>query len=361
MNWERFGIKIEKQLHTTPLISFSIPLLAILLALLIEGVFLFISGYNPFGVYGVLFKGAFGTWYGLSESIVTAIPLILTGLGVSIAFRMVLWNIGGEGQLYMGAFAASWVALSYPDAPAYILQPAMFMAGFIGGALWGLLPAIPRALKGVNETLTTLMLNYVAIFWVGYLVYGPWRDPQSYNFPITPDFSQSAILPHLGNTRIHAGILIALGLVVVVYFVMQHTVWGYEIRVAGESRRAADYAGINVVRNILLVMMISGGLCGLAGYCEVAGIFRKLQHTISPGYGYTAIIIAWLAKLNPWAIVVVAFLFGGLISGGYTMQAAGLPSTTVTMLQGVILFFVLGGEILTRYRIRFIRKDGAKA
>jgi hypothetical protein len=164
MNWERFGIKIEKQLHTTPLVSFSIPLLAILLALLVEGVFLFISGYNPFGVYGVLFKGAFGTWYGLSESIVTAIPLILTGLGVSIAFRMVLWNIGGEGQLYMGAFAASWVALSYPDAPAYILQPAMFMAGFTGGALWGLIPAIPRALKGVNETLTTLMLNYVAIF-----------------------------------------------------------------------------------------------------------------------------------------------------------------------------------------------------
>jgi ABC-type uncharacterized transport system permease subunit len=361
MNWERFGIKIEKQLHTTPLVSFSIPLLAILLARLVEGVFLFISGYNPFGVYGVLFKGAFGTWYGLSESIVTAIPLILTGLGVSIAFRMVLWNIGGEGQLYMGAFAASWVALSYPDAPAYILQPAMFMAGFTGGALWGLIPAIPRALKGVNETLTTLMLNYVAIFWVGYLVYGPWRDPQSYNFPITPDFSQNAILPHLGNTRIHAGILIALGLVVIVYFVIQHTVWGYEIRVAGESRRAADYAGINVVRNILLVMLISGGLCGLAGYCEVAGIFRKLQHTISPGYGYTAIIIAWLAKLNPWAIVVVAFLFGGLISGGYTMQAAGLPSTTVTMLQGVILFFVLGGEILTRYRIRFIRKDGAKA
>lgn len=355
---ERLGIKIEKQLHTSPLVSFSIPFLAIILALLVEGVFLFLSGYNPLQVYGVLFKGAFGTWYGLSESIVTAIPLILTGLGVSIAFRMVLWNIGGEGQLYMGAFAASWVALSFPDAPAFILQPAMFLAGFIGGALWGLLPALPRALKGVNETLTTLMLNYVAIFWVGYLVYGPWRDPQSFNFPITTEFSKSAVLPHLGNTRIHAGILIALVLVVVVYFVMRHTAWGYEIRVAGESRQAANYAGINVVRNILLVMLISGGLCGLAGYCEVAGIFRRLQHTISPGYGYTAIIVAWLAKLNPWAIVAVAFLFGGLIAGGYTMQAAGLPSTTVTMLQGVILFFVLGGEIFTRYRIRLYKKGG---
>lgn len=358
---DRFGIKIEKQLHTTLWVSLSVPFLSVFLALLLEGIFLFFAGYDPLEVYGVLFKGAFGTKFGLSETLVTAIPLILTGLGVSVAFRMVLWNIGGEGQLYMGAFAASWVALSYPDAPTYILQPAMFMAGFLAGAFWGLLPAIPRALRGVNETLTTLMLNYVAIFWVGYLVYGPWRGPQSFNFPITEEFSKAAVLPHLGNTRIHAGILIALAAVVIVYFLMKHTVWGYEIRVAGESKQAANYAGISVVRNILLVMMISGGLCGLAGYCEVSGIFRRLQHTISPGYGYTAIIVAWLAKLNPWAIVAVAFLFGGFLAGGYSLQATGLPSATVTMLQGVILFFVLAGEILTHYRFRFYRKGGLKA
>jgi ABC-type uncharacterized transport system permease subunit len=354
----RFGLKIEKRLQGNPWVSLMIPLLSVILALLVEGIFLFCAGYDPWEVYGVLFKGAFGTRFGISESIVTAIPLILTGLGVSIAFRMVLWNIGAEGQLYMGAFAASWVALSYPNAPGYLLQPAMFLAGFLGGALWGLLPAIPRALRGVNETLTTLMLNYVAIFFVAYFVYGPWRDPKSFNFPITAEFSNAAILPNLGNTRIHAGLLIALAAAVFVYFLMKHTVWGYEIRVAGESRQAANYAGINVVRNILLVMLLSGGLSGLAGYCEVSGIFHRLQHTISPGYGYTAIIVAWLGKLNPWAIIAVAFLFGGLLAGGYTMQAAGLPAAAVTMLQGVILFFVLAGEILTRYRICIYRKDG---
>ncbi|HHW41521.1 MAG TPA: ABC transporter permease [Syntrophomonadaceae bacterium] len=352
----RFGLRVEKQIHVSPWISLFIPFISIVLALLVGAVFLSLTGNDPWKVYGVMFKGAFGSVFGLSECVVNAIPLLMTGLAVALAFRMLLWNIGAEGQFYMGAFAASWVALSFPHAPAYLVMPGMFLAGFAGGALWGLLPAIPRALLGVNETLTTLMLNYVAILWVDSLVYGHWRDPQGYNFPLTAQFSDAATLPSLGNTRIHAGVFLALAAAVVVHIILKHTVWGYEIRIIGESQKAAKYAGINVVKNILLVMMLSGGLSGLAGYCEVAGITHRLQESISPGYGYTAIIVAWLGKLNPWAIMVVSFLFGGFLVGGYTMQSAGLPAATVSILQGSILFFVLAGEILTRYRICLVER-----
>lgn len=351
-------IKIEKQMNVPPWVSFGVPLASIVLALLVGAGFLLIVDYNPVEVYTVLFTGAFGSKYGLSETVVKATPLIFTGLGVAIAFRMLLWNIGAEGQLYLGAMAATWVALNYPQAPAYVLLPGMMAAGFLGGALWGLIPAIPRAWLGVNETLTTLMLNYVGILWVDYLVYGPWRDPKGFNFPLTAQFSSSASLPYLGNSRIHLGIVLALTAVVIFYLILKRTRWGYEIRVIGESESAAKYAGINVVRNILLVMFVSGGLAGLAGATEVSGIAHRLQHSISPGYGYTAIIVAWLGKLNPLAIVAVSFLLGGLLVGGYTMQTVGLPAAIVSMLQGTILFFVLGGEILTHYRVTFTGKRG---
>lgn len=354
---KKLGVTVEKEISISPWVSFGVPLVAIVLAVMVGALFLAIDGYNPWKAYGVMFSGAFGSFYALGETVVNSIPLLFTGLGVAIAFRMLLWNIGAEGQFYMGAFGASWVALSFPHAPAYLLLPGMMTAGFIGGALWGLVPALPRALWGVNETLTTLMLNYVAILWVDYLVYGPWRDPQGFNFPLTAQFSGSATLPVIGQTGIHVGIFIALVAAVLLYVILKHTVWGYEIRVTGESQKAANYAGINVFRNILLVMLVSGGLSGLGGFCEVAGITHRLQHAISPGYGYTAIIVAWLGKLNPWAIIVVSFLFGGLLVGGYAMQSVGLPADTVSMLQGTTLFFVLAGEILTRYRIHFGRRD----
>jgi ABC-type uncharacterized transport system permease subunit len=300
----------------------------------------------------MMFKGAFGSAYGLSETVVKAIPLLLAGLGVAIAFKMLLWNIGAEGQLYMGAFAASYIALFHPDLPSYIMLPAMLVAGMLAGGLWALLTALPRALLGVNEVIISLMLNYVAILWVDYLVYGPWKDPQGFNFPLTAPFPESAILPVLGESRIHLGLVFGLIAAALLFLLLNRTRWGYEIRVIGESARAARYAGMNIVRNIMLVMFLSGALAGLAGFCEVAGITHRLQHGISPGYGYTAIIIAWLAKLHPGAVVLVSFLFGGLLVGGYTIQTMGLPAATVSMLQGAILFFLLGGEILNRYRIR---------
>ena len=203
----------------------------------------------------------------------------------------------------------------------------------------------------MNEIITTLMLNYVAILWVDYLVYGPWRDPAGFNFPLTAVFSDAAILPTLGDSRIHAGLFFGLAVAVMLYLIIYHTRWGYEIRVTGENPGAARYAGMNTTRNIMLVMLLSGAFCGLAGMAEVSGIAHRLQHGLSPGYGYTAIIIAWLSRLNPFAVILVAFLFAGLQVGGYIVQTSGIPSSMVYMLQGLLLFFVLGGELLTGYRL----------
>lgn len=345
------GFRLEKRLEASRAAPFLVPAVSIFLALLIGALFFRFSGRDPFEVYLSMFHGAFGSVYGLSETVVKAVPLSLCGLGVAVAFRMQLWNIGGEGQLYMGAMAASWVALFHPQMPAYIMLPAMAAAGFAAGGLWGLLPAVPRAYQGVNETITTLMLNYVAIYWVDYLVHGPWKDPGGYNFPLTAQFVRSAVLPSFGHTRIHAGIIFVIAACLVLFLILRSTRWGYEIKVIGESPDAARYAGISLEKNILLVMLASGGLCGLAGMAEISGIAGRLQVGFSPGYGYTAIIVAWLSRLNPFALLAVAFLFGGLQVGGYAVQISGVPSTTVSMLQGLLLFFVLGGEIFSRYRL----------
>lgn len=351
-------IHFEKRSTTARSVLFLVPLLSIIVGLCFVGLFIGAAGKSPFYIYGLMFEGAFGSEYGLSETVVKSIPLMLTGLGVALAFRMQLWNIGAEGQLYMGAFGATWLALNFPDWPAYLLLPGMLIMSFITGGIWGLLPAIPRAYFKVNETITTLLLNYVGILWVDYLVYGPWRDPKGFNFPITAPFSESAILPALGDSRIHVGLILAILSAVVLYIILNYTKWGFEIRVSGESSIAAHYAGMNYIRNILLVMFVSGGLAGIAGMTEVSAITQRLQHGISPGYGYSAIIIAWLARLNPWAVVVVSFLFGGLLVGGYSIQTSGFPAATVAMLQGAILFFVVGGEIFVKYRLTWSGKGG---
>jgi ABC-type uncharacterized transport system permease subunit len=334
----------------------TVPVLSILMALLFGWVFLWFYGINPAETYLRMWQGAFGDSYALSETLVKAIPLMLLGLGLSLAFRMKLWNIGAEGQLYMGAFAASGIALSFSHLPALILLPFMALAGFVAGGLWALIPGGLRAYWNVNETITTLMLNYVAIFWVDSLIFGPWKDPASMGFPLSPRFAAQAYLPTIGDTRVHIGLLIALLMAVLFYFLLQYTRWGYEVKVVGESPAAARYAGISVVKNILLVMLISGGIAGLAGMIEVTGITHRLQQGISPGYGYTAIIVAWLGGLNPFAIIIVAFLFGALLVGGFGLQIYGLPFSIVLMLQGAVLFFLLGGEIFTKYRLQRLGK-----
>jgi simple sugar transport system permease protein len=333
-----------------------VPLGSALLALVFGAVFFTITGQDALQVYATMFHGVFGSRYGITETIVKTIPLALSGLGLALAFRMQLWNIGGEGQIYLGAWGATWVALTFADAPAWFVLPAMALAAMVMGGFLAALAAIPRALWKTNEIITTLMLNYVAILWVDYFVYGPWRDPAGFNFPLTAPFSAAARLPALTG-RIHAGLLIVLVLGIILYFVLYRTRWGFEVRVIGESEGAARYAGMNITRNIILVMLVSGAICGLTGMVEMAGVAHRLQPGFSPGYGFTAIIVAWLARLNPLAIVPVAFLFGGLQVGGYAVQVMGIPSAIVSMLLGSLLFFVLAGEALLRYRIRRITEE----
>jgi len=217
------------------------------------------------------------------------------------------------------------------------------------------LTAVPRAYFQVNELISSLMLNYVALLLLDYFVFGPWRDPGGLNFPGSPMFTADQSLPTFGRTRLHFGLVFALAAVLLYAFVFRYTRWGYELRLIGANPEAARNAGISLNRQLLLVMLASGGLAGLAGMAEVSGVAHRLMYGISPGYGYTAIIVAWIARLHPLGLVVSAFLFGGLIVGGYSVQTLGLPSATSEMLQGAVLFAVIAGAALGRVRVRRVR------
>lgn len=356
-------ILFERRLEPSRTIAILVPILSIILALMVGGVLLMSAGANPLETYKAMFEGAFGTKYARSETLVRAIPLMLTGLAVAIAFRMKFWNIGAEGQLVMGAIATAGVALFlFPDStmPPGALLILMGMAAFLGGALWGLIPAVLKAYLQVNEIITTLMLNYVAILLMDYLYTGPWKDKEGFGFPGTASFKEFAALPRLpeqlGAGRVHLGLFVAVAAALIIWVVLLRTKWGYEIRVIGENPSAAKYAGISLVLNILLVMIVSGGLAGLAGYGQVAGIAHRLQKGIAVGDGFTAIIVAWLAKLHPLGVLLVAVLFAGLTTGGDQLTITmGLPAAMARVLQGAILFFVLGGDIFVRYRLRVVR------
>lgn len=342
---------IERRASRSTAFRILSPVAAVLAALVFGALFLKLSGFDPLAVYGGMWRGAFGDAYGLSETLVKAIPIALCAMGITVAFRMALWNIGAEGQLYAGAVAATGLALSFPDAPALMLLPAMVAAGMAAGALWALIAAIPRAWLGANEILTTLMLNYVAIFFSEYLIHGPWKDPAGFNFPLSPAFSEAARLPSFGDTRIHAGILFALAAAAVLTVALRKTTWGYEVRLIGSNPVAARYAGVSIPRHILIALAVSGALAGLAGMAEVSAITGRLQYGLSPGYGYSAIIVAWLAKLSPAGILIMSFLFGGLLVGGYAVQFIGVPAAAVNMLQGAMLFFWLAAEFFGSYRV----------
>lgn len=362
-----FSLKLEKRLEPSQTIGYLVPVASFVLALLFGAILLALAGANPWQTYRAMLEGAFGTpaqwqdgqFYSLTETLVKAIPLMLTGLGVSIAFRMLFWNIGAEGQLVMGGFAAGAVALWFPALfpflPTWGFLPLMVIAGIVAGAIWGLIPALLKAYLKVNEIIITLMLNYIAILWVQYLYYGPWKDPQGFGFPGTAQFPEYTWLPRILG-RVHWGLVFAVVAAFLIWLVLDRTRWGYEIRLIGENATAARYAGVSLARNIVLVMFLSGGLAGLAGMAEVAGISHRLQQGLAVGNGFTAIIVAWLAKLNPWGVLLVSLLLAALLVGGDQIQIVmGLPASVSLVLQGAILFFMLGGEIFTRYRLRFIR------
>jgi simple sugar transport system permease protein len=354
------GWKLESVSKPSLAAQIVVPLISIVAALLVGCVIMWFAGENPWTVYREMFDGAFGSYYKRSETLVKMIPLLLTGLGVSVAFRMQLWNIGAEGQFYFGAIFATWVALfGLPDANPWVVIPVMMAAGMLGGALWAAIPGVLRGYLGVNETITSLMLNYVAIAFSSWLVHGPWKNPVGFGFPGTATFGPNTFLPTWGTTRVHLGLVFGLAAAVLLFVVLQRTRWGYEISIAGQSERVAKYAGMATARNIVIVMLVSGALAGLAGMSELAGIGHSLQRELSPGYGYTAIIVAWLGRLNPFGIILVSFLLAALTVGGDEIQLSlGLPSAISPMLQGIILFFLLGGDLLTRYRIVRVKAVG---
>ncbi|MFN2489455.1 MAG: ABC transporter permease [Actinomycetota bacterium] len=345
--------RLEKRLVPSRTARVLVRIGAVLAAFAVGAVFLTLTGRSVAPVYSAMWKGSFGTAYGMAQTLLAAIPLTFTGLAVAVAFRMRLWNIGAEGQFYLGAFGATAVAYAWPDLPATVLLPLMVLGGMAGGALWGAGPGALRAFLGVNEIVPTLLLNYVAILWIDYMVHTVWRDPASLGFPLGRPFSEAATLPLLGDTAVHAGAFIAGLAAVVIWLVLRGTTWGYKVQVMGENARAAEYAGFSIRRTIVAVMLLSGALAGIGGMVEVSGTVGRIQADISPGFGYTGIIIATLARFSPLVVVVVALLFGALIVGGLELQTVGLPSDIVLMLQGVILFFALAGELFVAYRVRW--------
>jgi simple sugar transport system permease protein len=330
---------------------------AVLLALLAGGGVFLLAGADPLAAYAVMLEGAFGSLYSLSEVLVKAVPLMLCGLAVAVAARIQVWNIGAEGQLALGGIGAAAVALFLGrHLPPPLMLPAMIAAGFLAGGLWAAIPGLLKARLGVSEILTSLMLNYVAIYWLEHLYFGPWRDPRGMGFPGTAMFPQAAWLPRLPGTRIHLGLLLAVLAAVALTWLLNRTRWGYELRVTGESPRAARYAGINLARNILGVMFLSGGLAGLAGMAESAGIHYRLQQGLAVGYGYAGIIVAWLARLHPIGLLAAAVFIAALFVGGDQLQSElKLPSSVGLVLEGAILFLVMAGDFLARYRLRWRR------
>ena len=329
--------------------------IAILFSLVCAGLVIMILGYNPLLVFREIVLGAVGTEMRIQQTIIKAIPLVITSLGILVAFKMKFWNIGGEGQIMMGAFGATLVALFGPAMPAPLMLLAMAVSAIFFGGLWAFIPAYFKAKFGTNETIFTLMMNYIAIKWVTYLQYGPWKDPESKGFPKIADFDQNAVLPSLFG--VHIGWIIALILVVLIYFFINHTKKGFEITVVGESIETARYAGMNIKSIIITSMLISGGLCGLTGMIQASAIERTLTSALSGGYGFTAIITTWLGRLSAPFILVVCIAFAILLQGGaYIQIALTVPSSVADMIQGIILFFVLGSEFFLQYKLSFNHK-----
>jgi ABC-type uncharacterized transport system permease subunit len=350
----------EPSRWTAPLVSLG----AIIFSLIIGGVIILYAGGDPLRSYAHIAEASFGNIGVLSDTIVKATPILLTSLACAIAFRMRLWNIGAEGQFIMGAFGASAVVLT-PLLPAdtspWLFIPAMMLAGMLAGAIWGFIPGILKARLQVNEIITTLMLNYIAIAWLNFFIFAVWSEG---GFQMSPKFPTNAWLPRLldyanqfpvlrGLTT-HMGLLIGVLAAVALWFIIYRSRWGYEIRLIGDNPRAAEYAGINIVRNTVLVMMLSGALAGLGGMSEVTGVVHRLQTSpIAAGYGFTGIIVAWLAKLNPLIVILVSILFGALILAGREIQPSGIPK----MIQGIILVSLIASDFLLRYHIRIVHVE----
>lgn len=353
---------VDREGRRAELFSFGlrtiVPFMGVIAALLISAVVLVILKADPIAAYGAMFRGAFGSINGLSQSLVKATPLLLVGLGVCIAFRASVINVGGEGQIILGSLAGTWLALSFPSVPRALLVPACMAMGFIAGAFWGFIPGLLKARFKVNEILSTIMMNSIALQFMNFLLQGPMMDPEG--IAAGTFLAQSARLPQnswlarlIPQTQLHSGAYVALAFAILVYVFLWRTTIGYQIRSVGLNPRASRYAGINVPFNQMLSLTIAGGLSGLAGVIEVLGVHRRILEGLTGGYGFTGIVAALLGSLHPLGLVPASVLFGGLLVGANTMQrAVQVPAALINAILGLIVLFVSGSALLIHQLIK---------
>lgn len=349
-------IKLKRRAEPSRLMPYLSPLIAVALTGL-AGLCLFMAmGKNPAAAFYVFTVQPVENLYGVGELLIKASPLILIALGLAVGFRANVWNIGAEGQLTVGAIFGGAIALQYGQEGGWWVLPAMVLAGAFGGVAWAAIPAFLRTRFNANEILTSLMFTYVAQLWLSYLIYGPWRDPAGFNFPQSQPLAPSALFPILiDGTRLNASILITLAAAVFVWFVLERSFVGYQLQVSGLSEAAARYAGFSSRRAVWIGMLAGGLAAGVAGVGEIAGPLGQLFPTVSGGYGFAAIIVAFLGRLQPVGIVLGGLLISLLyLSGEAAQMTLNLPSAITGLFQGLLLFFLLGADVLIAYRVRVI-------
>jgi simple sugar transport system permease protein len=330
-----------------------LPIFAIATGFIVGAVVLWFSGVSPLDAYLEMFNASFGSAQGLTATFIRAAPLILTGLAVAIALQMQLWNIGAEGQLLLGSAGATFVFFTWPNLPGPILLVAAAVAALIAGALWALIAAIPRATIDLNEIITTLFLNYIALRLVSFLVYGPWQDPGAIGFAYSKPIPPQGVMGTIWGTDLTSGVVLSIVCVAITWWGIERTRWGFSVKILGGNPRAGAYLRLNAKRRIISIMAISGAIAGMAGFIQLTAVTGRLQPDIAAGYGYTGILVAFLAGRSLLMIPVVGIFFSALIQGGYSLQAQGLSSSISTVLQGLIVLFILLGGVAATYRFRW--------
>ncbi len=349
-------IKIEKRNDIPTTLYFLTPFIAIFLTIIGGGIIFYFLGFNPIEALKFFFVTPISNLYGFSELLLKATPLCLIAIGLSFCFKSNNWNIGAEGQLTFGAIVGGGVALLFYDQEGFYILPTIIIAGALGGMFFALIPAVLKTYFNTNEILVSLMLVYVSKLLLDYLVVGPWSNPEGFNFPETRQFSNSARMPLLfEGLRIHAGIFLALLAVMLSWFVLYKTYLGFQIKVSGLSLKTAKYAGFKGKTMILVVFMISGACAGLAGVGEITGPIGQLHRMISPDYGFTAIIVAFLGRLNPFGIIFASLIVALTYLGAETAQIfLQIPKYTGQVFQGMILFFLLASDYLLFFKIKIL-------
>ncbi len=348
-------MRLEPRARTGALGLLLAPAGAVVATMAIGSVLILWAGESVPTAYGALIKGALGSRFALTETLARAIPLILTGLAAAIAFRAKFYNIGAEGQFYAGTLAATFLGTGLISLPAPAMIPLLLLAGALAGGALLLVPVLLKTFLRVDEVVTTLLLNFVVLLFVGYLIEGPWKDPMSLGWPQAAPIVDEGVLPKLlDKGRLHAGLIVALLAALGVWLLLRFTVWGYEIRAVGENAEAARFAGINVRRTVVMTALLSGGLAGLAGVSEVSGLKGYLTLDISPGFGYTGIAVAMLAQLHPLGVIASALFLSIVTVGADSMsRAVAVPTYIADVLVGVSILSILVAVMLTQFRLRW--------